>query len=84
AWGGLALDRPVSAGASIPALFAEQVARTPEAPALTCAGRSWTYRELDEASNRFAHLLTAHGARAGQCVALLLSRSAEAIVAILG
>ena len=42
-----------------------------------------TYRELDEASNRLAHLLTGHGAGPGACVALLFSRSAEAIVAIL-
>ena len=42
-----------------------------------------TYRELDEASNRLAHLLAGHGAGPGQCVALLFSRSAEAIVAIL-
>ena len=26
-----------------------------------CAGRSWTYRELDEAANRLAHLLTDSG-----------------------
>ena len=42
-----------------------------------------TYRELDEAANRLAHLLAGHGAGPGQCVALLLPRSAEAIVAIL-
>ena len=42
-----------------------------------------TYRELDEAANRLAHLLAEHGAGPGQCVALLLERSAEAIVAIL-
>ena len=46
-------------------------------------GGSWTYRELDEASNRLAHLLVGQGAGPGECVALLLSRSAEAIVAIL-
>ena len=46
-------------------------------------GRSLTYRELDEAANRLAHLLAGHGVGPGQCVALLLSRSAEAIVAIL-
>ena len=34
-------------------------------------------------SNRLAHLLAGQGAGPGQCVALLLSRSAEAIVAIL-
>ena len=51
--------------------------------ALSCGERSWTYRELDEAANRLAHLLAGHGAGPGQCVALLFSRSAEAIVAIL-
>ena len=68
---------------SIPALWAAQVARTPHAVAVTFDGRSMTYRELDEAANRLAHLLAAEGAGPGQCVALLLSRSAEAIVAIL-
>ena len=42
-----------------------------------------TYRELEEAANRLAHLLAAHGVGPGQCVALLLERSAEAIVAML-
>ena len=42
-----------------------------------------TYRELDEAANRLAHLLAGHGAGPGRCVALLLERSAEAMVAIL-
>ncbi|WP_131812455.1 non-ribosomal peptide synthetase, partial [Mycobacterium mantenii] len=70
-------------GASIPVLFAEQVARTPEAVAVTFDGASMTYRELDEAANRLAHLLAAHGAGPGQWVALLFERSAEAIVAIL-
>jgi amino acid adenylation domain-containing protein/thioester reductase-like protein/non-ribosomal peptide synthase protein (TIGR01720 family) len=77
------LTRPVSAPVSIPVLFAAQVARTPEAVAVTFEGRSLTYRELDEAANRLAHLLAAHGVGPGGCVALLFSRSAEAIVAIL-
>ncbi len=42
-----------------------------------------TYRELDGAANRLAHLFIGRGAGPGRCVALLLSRSAEAIVAIL-
>ena len=68
---------------SIPVVFAAQVASTPEAVALTFEGRSMTYCELDEASNRLAHLLVGQGAGPGRCVALLLSRSAEAIVSIL-
>ena len=51
--------------------------------ALSFDGRSMTYRELDEASNRLAHLLTGYGAGPGQCVALLLTRSAQAVVAML-
>ncbi|MDT5119454.1 MAG: hypothetical protein QOE30_5193, partial [Mycobacterium sp.] len=37
----------------------------------------------DTAANRLAQLLTARGAGPGQCVALLFSRSAEAIIAML-
>ncbi|WP_231990679.1 condensation domain-containing protein, partial [Mycobacterium sp. 852002-30065_SCH5024008] len=44
-WGNRAvLDRPAVSGVSIPALFATQVGRTPEAVALTFGDRSWTYR----------------------------------------
>ncbi|HWF71081.1 MAG TPA: amino acid adenylation domain-containing protein, partial [Mycobacterium sp.] len=68
---------------SIPVLFAERVARTPDAVAVTFEGHSITYRELEEAANRLAHLLAAQGAGPGECVALLFSRSVEAIVAIL-
>ena len=83
-WGNRAvLTQPATAPVSIPVLFAAQVARAPEAVALACGERSWTYRELEEAANRLAHLLAGQGAGPGQCVALLFSRSAEAIVAIL-
>jgi amino acid adenylation domain-containing protein/non-ribosomal peptide synthase protein (TIGR01720 family) len=77
------LTQPVAAPMSIPVLFAEHVARAPEAVAVTFDGRSLTYRELDEAANRLAHLLVGQGVGPGQYVALLFSRSAEAIVAIL-
>ncbi|WP_261861555.1 AMP-binding protein, partial [Mycobacterium montefiorense] len=45
---------------------------------------SLTYRELDEASNRLAQLLVGRGVGAGQCVALVMPRSIEAITAIVG
>ncbi|MBO0881503.1 MAG: amino acid adenylation domain-containing protein, partial [Mycobacterium sp.] len=77
------LTRPVASQVSVPGLFATQVARTPEAVALVCEGRSMTYRELDEASNRLAHLLVGCGVGPGGCVALLFSRCTEAVVAIL-
>src|SRR6201999_2318091 len=53
-----------------------------EAKALTFQGHSMTYRELDAATNRLAHTIACHDARPGCCVALLLPRSAEAIVAV--
>ena len=68
---------------SIPEAFAAQVARTPEAVALSCEGASLTYRELEEAANRLAHVLAGHGAGPGGCVGLLVPRSAQAVVAIL-
>ena len=72
-----------AAPVSIPALFAEHVLRAPESVALRCGDRGWTYRELDEDSNRLAHLLIECGSGPGSSVAVLFSRSAEAIVAIL-
>lgn len=83
-WGNQAVlkERPDTMP-SIPAVFARQVERTPEALALTFDGQSMTYRELDEAANRLSHLLVGAGAGPGQFVALLFPRSAEAIVAIL-
>ena len=81
------LAKPVTGRASepvsVPVLFAEQVARVPEAVALTCGDLSVTYRELDEVSNRLAHLLISRGAGPGLSVALMFSRSAEAVAAIL-
>ena len=65
-WGNRAvLTRSGITPVSIPALFAAQVARTPDAVAVTFEGRSMTYRELDEAANRLAHLLAARGAGPG-------------------
>ena len=82
-WGNRAvLTQPTTTPVSIPVLFAARVARTPEAVAISCGERSWTYRELEEAANRLAHLLAGQGVGPGQCVALLFSRCAEAIVAM--
>ena len=82
-WGNRAVLTQLATPVSIPVLFAAQVARTPDAVALSCDGRSMTYRELEEAANRLAHLLAGQGVGPGECVALLFTRSAEAIVAIL-
>ncbi|WP_131809593.1 non-ribosomal peptide synthetase, partial [Mycolicibacterium iranicum] len=78
-----ALVRPSDPARSIPDAFAAQVRRAPEAVAISCGSRSLSYRELDDASDRLAHRLAGHGAGPGQRVALLVSRSPEAVVAML-
>ena len=83
-WGNRAvLTGPAGTPVSIPEAFAAQVTRAPDAVAVTDGERSWTYREIDEASNRLAHLLIGQGVRAGERVALLLPRSAQAVMALL-
>ncbi|MGH3580820.1 MAG: condensation domain-containing protein, partial [Mycobacterium sp.] len=82
-WSGRAVLTRRSAGASIPALFAAQAARTPDGVALTYGDRALTYRELDELSDGLAHRLAGHGAGPGRAVALLFPRSADAVVSIL-
>ncbi|WP_345025408.1 amino acid adenylation domain-containing protein, partial [Actinomadura keratinilytica] len=76
-----ALDVPV---ATIPDLFARQARRTPDAVAVEHDGRTVTYRELDERSNRLARHLIALGCGPESRVALALPRSADLIVAVLG
>ncbi|BBX46969.1 hypothetical protein MCOO_29840 [Mycobacterium cookii] len=83
-WGNrAALTQLTPARVSVPVLFAAQVARIPAAEALTSGNLSLTYRKLDEAANRLAHLLSDRGVHQGACVALLLERSAQAVVAML-
>jgi amino acid adenylation domain-containing protein len=77
------LTRPAPPRVPIPVLWAAQVARTPDAVAVVCGGCLWTYREVEEASNRLSRVLVRHGAGPGQCVALLFERCGQAIVAIL-
>ncbi|MGW3099571.1 amino acid adenylation domain-containing protein [Streptomyces sp. NPDC001102] len=79
-WTGRATPVPE---ASLAALFAEQAARTPDAVALTHAGRSWTYAEADAVSSRFAHRLTALGVGPETVVAVLMERSADLVLALL-
>ncbi|MEU3100296.1 amino acid adenylation domain-containing protein [Streptomyces griseoflavus] len=63
--------------------FAEQVRSTPDAPAVTDAERTLTYRELDDAAGRLAGLLTERGVTRGDLVAVVLPRGTDLIVALL-
>ena len=63
--------------------FAAIATPTPDNPAVTWAGGTLSYRELDAAANRLAGALAARGARAETPVAIKLSRGPDYIVAIL-
>lgn len=58
--------------------------RNPSAVALECGGVRLTYRELDERANRLAHHLRALRVGTGARVAILIRRSVEMYVALLG
>ncbi len=64
-------------------VFEGQADTRPEAVAIIMAGGRVTYAELERRSNRLAHYLQKRGLKKGSLVAILLSRSLEAYVAIL-
>src|SRR5262249_6181143 len=69
---------------TLTALFAAQVARTPDAAAAEDSRRRLTYRQLDERSNQVAHLLVERGVQPGDIVGMRLGRSVDLAVAMLG
>ncbi|HSU13028.1 non-ribosomal peptide synthetase, partial [Longimicrobium sp.] len=77
-------EAPYPAGRCIHQLFEAQAERTPDAPAVVFAGRTLTYRELDERANRLARHLIRLGVGPEVRVGLCLERSPELMVAILG
>lgn len=68
---------------SVPQLFEEQAARTPQAEAVLCEGLSLCYEDLNRRANRLARLLIAREIGPERIVALSLPRSVDMLVAIL-
>ncbi len=69
---------------SIVEMFAEHAARRGDATAVRIGERAFSYRELDEESNRYARLLAAKGAGPGSYVAVMLDRDWNLLAALLG
>ena len=61
--------------------FDEATERSPERPALVFYGRTLTYRELREATDRLANALASLGVRKGERVALYLLNSPQFVIA---
>ncbi len=65
-------------------LFEARAARTPEAVAVMFNDERLTYRELNQRANQLAHYLRGVGVGAEVLVGVLLERSLEMVVAVLG
>jgi len=70
--------------ATLPALFAAQVARTPAATAVVFEDQRLSYGELDAHANQLAHHLRALGVGPEVVVGLCVERSLEMLIALLG
>ncbi|MFS8215913.1 AMP-binding protein, partial [Paenibacillus sp. S29] len=64
--------------------FEEQAKRNPERIAVVSGATALTYTELNERANQLARVLRAEGVEADQPVGVLLERSADILVSILG
>lgn len=62
---------------TIATLLAERARKTPQRTGLIFEHRSWCWREIDEAVNRWARELRARGIAAGDVVALVMDNRAE-------
>ena len=65
-------------------LFEEQAARVPDAIAVEYEGQQLTYAELDRGAHRLALQLQQLGVRPDVCVALVLERSLDMMIGLLG
>ncbi|HET9876165.1 MAG TPA: amino acid adenylation domain-containing protein, partial [Mycobacterium sp.] len=65
-------------------MVAATAARVPDAVAVTCADRELTYAELDRRANGLAHRLQRFGVGTDVVVPVLLERSEDLVIALLG
>ena len=77
-WSGADVTAAVGLG---PELLAAAVAADPDGLAVVDGVRQWSYRELDEASNRLARVLIEAGVGPERAVGVAMGRCAELVVA---
>ncbi len=65
-------------------LFEQQAAETPDDIAVTYGEEAITYKELDTSSNQLARTLREKGAKPNSIVAIIVDRSFEMIIGIMG
>lgn len=77
------IGRPSTPEQTIIQCIERWAAQRPDALAVTCDGRSISYRELNDGANRLARRLRASGIRPGMLVAVAMERSTDLVVALL-
>ena len=77
-WSGADVGAPVGVG---PQLLAAAVTADPDAVAVIDGARQWTYRELDEASTRWARVLIEAGVGPERAVGVAMGRCAQLVLA---
>ncbi|MFD6157828.1 amino acid adenylation domain-containing protein [Nocardia sp. NPDC060256] len=68
---------------TLPEILAVGVALDPDAVAIRAGASSFTYRQVDEHTNRLARVLIAAGAGPERAVAISIPRSAESVLAMI-
>lgn len=76
-------DRPLNENETVVSLFNAQVSVTPQSVALQFEDKQFTYRELDEISNQFAHFLANKGVEHQEIVGVHTERSEWTVITIL-
>jgi len=65
-------------------IFTDAAKKFPDRTALESGNKKYTYKELDEFSNRLANRLIKEGITPGDCIGICLKRSAGMIISLLG
>ncbi|QWF71690.1 amino acid adenylation domain-containing protein [Methylomonas paludis] len=76
-------SQPYPQHSFVQTLFEQQVARTPDAIAVSFADRHVSYAELNSRANQLAHRLIAAGVKPDSLVAICTERSPDMLVALL-
>lgn len=74
----------ITPAATLSELVSHRAARTPDAVAVVYEGHTYTYRDIEEESNRVAHWLIERGVGTEDRVAVLLDKSPELVITALG
>ncbi|MFP3918203.1 amino acid adenylation domain-containing protein [Lysinibacillus telephonicus] len=77
-------EAPYESDKTIPEVFYKSAAKFADNIALSFEGGTMTYRQLNERSNQIAHMLLANGLKKGDYVALVMERSKETVMSLLG